>query len=273
MKTIVVVAVVIAIAAIAGGALLLSPNISQTVSNQLPISDLPQQQAQSLKPTVKDVVAAPSSYSGKSVEVEGLLGKDGLLSVPYLLQDGGASLSLQSQNDLDKYAGLKVRVTGIVRYNPQIFDASRTSIEIQSINPLDGEPAFFLEIIKNGMDDKGRPVYARHLIYDNSGTVKVYETKTKIILQTVVTKQRMDEIRNTLLSADIFSMQHREYIAEQAGEDRNYESYTYTVKVMLKVGDELRENKLTWPDPGKDISSDIVNLQAVINNIIKVDGQ
>ena len=272
MKSIVVIAAVVVVAAaVAGGIVLSSPSTTQTVSNQPPSSQ-PQQQAQPEKIAANDIKNAPSNWAGKSVQVEGIIGKDGLLSSPYLLEDKGASLSITSQEDLDRYVGLKVQIAGTVRYNPNVFDASRTSVEIQSIKPLDGEPTFFVEIIKNGQDDKGRPTTQRDLIYDNSGKLVIYETKVKLIAQTVVTKERMQDIRNVLLDANVFSIPQNNYPALPANEAMNFETFTYTIKVVLKVGNEVKQTRLTWPDPA-NISPELQKLQTVINNILKGDGQ
>ncbi|MCS4538398.1 MAG: hypothetical protein HYY67_06030 [Thaumarchaeota archaeon] len=272
MRSIVVItAAVVIAAAVAGGVVLSSPGTIQPVSSQPPSSQ-PPQQAQPEKITPNDIKNAPSNWAGKSVNVEGMAGKDGLLSSPYLLEDKGASLSITSKEDLDKYVGLKVQIAGIVRYNPNVFDASRTSIEIQSIKPLAGEPTFFVEIIKNGQDDKGRPTTQRDLIFDNSGKLVIYETKVKLIAQTVVTQQRMEDIRKMLLDSDIFSIQQNDYPALPAMEAMNYESFTYTIKVVLRVGNEVKETKLTWPEPA-NIPPELQKLQTTVNNILKVDGQ
>ena len=268
---IVIVSVVVIAAVVAGGIILLSPGTTQTVSNQPPSSQ-PPPQAQPEKITANEIKNAPSKWTGKNVQVEGMVVKDGLLSSPYLLEDKAASLSISPKEDIDKYVGLRVQVAGIVRYNPNVFDASRTAVEIQLIKPLDSEPSFFVEIIKNGVDDKGRPTTQRDLIYDNSGGLRIYETKVKIIAQTVVTQQRMEDIRKALLDANVFSMQQNTYLALPANEAMNFESFTYTVKVALKVGNEVKENKLTWPDPA-NIPPELQNLQKTVNNILKAEGQ
>ena len=272
MRSIFVIAAVVVIAGVvAGGIVLSSPGTTPTVSNQPP-SNPSQQQAQPEKIAANDIKNAPSKWAGKNVQVEGLVGKDGLLSSPYLLEDKGASISITSQEDLDKYVGLKVQIAGTVRYNPNAFDASRTSVELQSIKPLGSEPSFFVEIIKNGADDKGRPTTQRDLIYDNSGGLKIYETKVKIIAQNVVTQQRMEDIRKMLLDANIFSLKQNTYPALPANEAMNFETFTYTVKVALKVGNEVKETKLAWSDPA-NIPPELQKLQTIINNILKVDGQ
>jgi len=269
-SVVMIVAVVVVAAAVAGGIILSSPSTAQTVSSQPPSSQ--PQQAMPDKAVVKDIKDSPSMWAEKNVVVEGLVSKDGLLSSPYLLEDKGASLSLSSKDDLDRYVGLKVQVSGIVRYNPNVFDASRTSVEVQSLKPLEGEPAFFVEIIKNGADDKGRPTVQRTLIYDNSGKLLIYETKVKLLAQTAITKQRMEAIRDQLLNVNIFSVKQETYPALPAMEEMNYETFTYTIKVTLKVGNEVRETKLTWPEPA-NISPELKQLQTAINNILKVDGQ
>jgi len=268
---VVIAAVVVIVAVVAGGVVLLSPSTIPAGSSSPP-SGQPQQQAQPEKITTNDIKNAPSKWEGKSVQIEGTVSKDGLLSSPYLLEDKGASLSITSKDDLDKDVGLKVQIAGTVRYKPNVFDATRTSVEIQSIKPIVGEPTFFVEIIKNGVDDKGRPTTQRNLIYDNSGKLVIYETKVKLIAQTVVTQQRMDDIRKALLDANVLSIQQSNYPALPANEAMNFETFTYTIKIVFKVGNELKENKLTWPDPAT-VPPEIQKLQTVVNSILKVDGQ
>ncbi len=265
MKTSLIIGIIVVLVAVAGAGLVLF----QTPPSQVKPPDTQQPPAQPGKAQavqVKEIRAAPTSYAGKTVDVEGTVRKDYLLATPYLLDDGAASLALKFNTDADKYVGLKVKVSGIIRYDPQAFNAPTTSLEVQSIKPIDAEPAFYMEMSKDGIDDRGRPTLSRLLVYDNSGTLTVYErVNAKILLTNTITKERIDEIRKELINADIFSFQQQEYPAKSASE-----TFSYRIKVILKVGNELKQNELKWTEPSS-VPEKLLKLQQVFNNILLAD--
>ena len=265
MKTSLVIGIVVVLVVVAGAGLVLF----QAPPSQVRPPDTQQTPGQPEKPQavqVRQITGAPASYAGKTVDVEGTVRKDNLLATPYLLDDGKASLALKFNNDLDRYVGLKVKVSGVIRYDSQAFNAPTTSMEIQSIKPLDLEPSFYVEMSKDGIDDRGRPTLSRLLVYDNSGTLIVYErVNAKILLTNTITKERMDEIRKELIDADVFSFQQQEYPAKSASE-----TFSYRIKVILKVGNELKQTQLTWTEPAS-VPEKILKLQQVFNNILYVD--
>ena len=265
LKTSLIIGIVVVLVVVAGAGLVLFQAPTSQVnppSTQQP----PSQQGKPQAVQVKQITAAPTSYAGKTVEVEGALRKDSLLSTPYLLDDGAASLALKFNTDADKYVGLRVRVSGIIRYDPQAFNAPTTSMEVQSIKPIDSEPTFYVEMEKEGIDDRGRPTLSRLLVYDNSGTLTVYEhVNAKVLLTNTITKERIDEIRKQLINVDLFSLQQQEYPAKSASE-----TFTYKLKVIIKVGNELKQNQLTWTEPAS-VPDKLLKLQQVFNNILSAD--
>jgi hypothetical protein len=265
LKTPLVIGIVVILVVVAGAGLVLF----QAPPSQVKPSDTRQPPGQPEKAQtvqVKQITAAPTSYAGKTVDTEGTVRKDYLLATPYLLDDGTASLSLRFNTDADRYVGLKVRVSGIIRYDPQAFNAPSTSMQIQSIKILDSEPSFYVEMSKEGIDDRGRPTLSRLLVYDNSGTLTVYErVNAKVLLTNTMTKERMDEIRKGLIDAGVFSLQQQEYPAKSASE-----TFTYSIKVILKVGNELKQNRLTWTEPAS-APEELLKLQGAFNTILNAD--
>ena len=268
----IVIAIVIALAFVAGAGFLLLQAPSSQVAPVTQTSRTPSSsQAEFVQ--AGQIMGSPSSYQGKLVEVEGTLTKDFLLARPYLLDDGTSSISLQPNTDMDKYVGLKIRVSGIVRYDPGAFNLPSTSIEVQSAKPLE-EPAFYIEMSKNGRDEGGRPTLSRVLVYDNSGKLTVYSSVAKkVLLQATLTKERMEQIRKKFLDADVFNIQQEEYRPRShVVPVPDYQTFTatYTLKVILKIGNELKESKLQWPEPA-EVPDKILKLQQAFNDILLAD--
>ena len=274
MKTPVIVGIVVVVVAIGAGAIALQMLPTGSVQTAVPSAPAASQPAAPSQPQagqpqnvkVEDVSNAPSKFAGKLVAVEGIPKKDmGLPRQPYLLVDGQRSLSMLPKDDIDKYLGLKVKVSGTIRHNPQAAGVPSTAIEVQSIQVLSGEPSFFLEIMKNSQDDKGRPTFQRHMVYDNAGNLAAYDAG-KVILQSSLSTQRVEVVKKALLDTDLLTLKTENYTLIQTIEDTS----VYRVKIIVKVGSELKQNVFTWPDPAK-VPPNVLKLQDVINNIIKQD--
>jgi len=220
---------------------------------------------------VSEINAYPTNYSGKNIQTEGSIRKDFSLAAPYVLSDGKVSLFLKSNNDMDRYVGLTVRVTGVVKHDIQLLNALATWIDVQSIQPIDGEPSFYLEMEKHGVfmenEDFGHRTLDRLLVYDNSRTLTVHSAKSVFLQRTTLTKERVEEIRQSLLAADFFSIQQHNYNMSNVEQG---ETFTYRIKVIMKMGNELKEKQLKWEEPSP-IPEKIQKLEAAFNNILKVD--
>lgn len=273
MKIVVIVAIVVVLA-VGAGAIALNIFPTGSVQTAAPSAPRPSQPAAPSQPQagpaevvrVEDISNAPSKFAGKFVAVEGTPKKDmGLSKQPYLLVAGPRSLSLLPKDDIDRYLGLKVKVSGTIRYNPQAAGLPSTALEIQSVQVLSGEPIFFLEIVKTSQDDKARPTLQRHLVYDNAGNLGAYEAGI-VILQSSLSTQRLEAIKKALLETEVLALKTENYTLIQTIEDTS----VYKVKFIVKVGNELKQNEVIWPSPAK-VPPNVLKLQDVVNSILKKD--
>ena len=93
----------------------------------------------------------------------------------------------------------------------------------------------------------------------------------KVLLQATLTKERMEQIRKKFLDADVFNIQQEEYKPRpHAVPDFETFTATYTLKVILKIGNELKESKLQWSEPA-EVPDKILKLQQAFNDILLAD--
>jgi len=220
---------------------------------------------------IREISTNPSGYSGKNVQTEGSLRKDFSLMSPYILSDGKASLFLKSNSDMDEYVGLNAKVTGLVKHDLQSLNTPATWVDVQSIQPIGGGSSFYVGMEKHGVrlegEDFGYPTLDRLLVYDNSGTLTVYAKKSSFLQRTTLTKERVEEIRRTLLAADIFYLPQTNYTMKYIDQG---DTFTYRIKVIMRMGNELKVNQLWWEEPSY-IPEKLQKLEATFNNVLKVD--
>ena len=118
----------------------------------------------------------------REIEIEGDLIKSPLMAgMPFFLSDGDSLLLLHSSDDLDKYLGLTLRVGGVVSYDPQVVGRPSTSLRVEELEVIEGEPRLFIEVSKDGVDVNGRPFSSRFLMLQNDGTLLLFNIAGQMI--------------------------------------------------------------------------------------------
>lgn len=218
---------------------------------------------------ITQIIQNPREYTGRSVEVNGLLVKElSLGGTPFMLTDGESLILLRSDENLDKYLGLDVKITGVVDFNPDIFGRPATSLDILELNPIDAEPAFFLEIRMDGIDDRGRPVIGRQITVDNNRMVVAFDTiSSQIFFKGQFSNDDVESLAMALVENGFFEMQNKKYPSE-----RGSIVYTYNLKAIVDVNGELKENTITWFEPAT-IPDNLFGIESALEKyVLKVVG-
>ena len=215
--------------------------------------------------SVSQVIDAPRDFSDREIEIEGDLIKSPLMAgMPFFLSDGDSLLLLRSSDDLDKYLGLTLRVGGVVNYDPQAVGRPSTSLRVEELEVIEGEPRLFIEVSKDGVDVNGRPFSSRFLMLQNDGTLLLFNIAGQMILfDGSLSDEEMEKVTQTIVENGFFEMKTEIY-PEADERLTGRVVFTYRLKVILWMDGEIKVNEITWIQPSV-IPDNLVAIEEVIN--------
>ena len=212
---------------------------------------------------VSQVVENPREFTGKVVEVEGKLIKElTVADAPFFLRSDKSSLLLHSSESLGKYLDLIIRVEGVINYDSDAIGRPSTSLKVQKLDVVDGEPKIFIDILKDGVDDRGRHELGRHFILDNNANALVYDTiNRQIIFTGDLSDAKIQKVTETIIENGFFEMETKRY----SGGGGTGINYTYELKVILVIDGEVKENEITWTST-RGVPDQLLSIEEVINS-------
>ena len=205
---------------------------------------------------VSQVVENPREFTGKVVEVEGKLIKElTVADAPFFLRSDKSSLLLHSSESLGKYLDLIIRVEGVINYDPDAVGRPSTSLKVQKLDVVNGEPKIFI-------DDRGRHELGRHFILDNNANALVYDTLNRQIIFTGdLSDAKIQKVTETIIENGFFEMETKRY----SGGGGTGINYTYELKVILVIDGEVKENEITWTST-RGLPDQLLSIEEVINS-------